>query len=230
MFVEHFHRGLAGPSPRQLQFPVDPLLCKLPPSDQAEFFNLVNVFAYSDDRNKRNMGMSTFVKHLVMIYSFVCRGDSYDSLRGVVCGIEFGLNSFLINTSRLKHLMFRSKSCMNGCFQKLGYTVCRPAHEITSLFAQILPAYGSHFITARHWCVRRVTEASTLCFIPNIKIEIAVFDTPPASPVPACEEKGGDEATPSESFPFDIQALLNRQAPVADIHRMKGELLPPLRC
>lgn len=218
---EPFPRG-APLKKSPVQFAVDPLLCKLPPSDQAEFFNLVNIFAFADDRNKRNMGMSTFVKHLVMIHSFVCRGDAYDALRGVVCGIEFGLNSFLINTSRLKKLMFRSKSCMNGCFQKLGYTVCRPAHEITGLFAQILPTCSSQLITARHWCVRRVTETSMLCFIPNIKIEIALPETssPPESPPPE----------PKTKFPFDIQDLLNHQAPVVAIHRMASELLPPLRC
>lgn len=151
----------------------DPILYKLPISNQIEYFHLVNMFAYADDRNKRNLGMTTFIKHLSMIHSFVCRGDSFDALRGMLCGIEFGLNSFLINTGRMKKLMYRSKSCMNGCFQKLGYNVCRPPHDILTLFSQILPGIPSHLLTARQWCVRRASENSQLSFIPNIKVEIA---------------------------------------------------------
>ncbi|KAK8884405.1 hypothetical protein M9Y10_043515 [Tritrichomonas musculus] len=151
----------------------DPLLYKLPISNQIEYFHLVNMFAYADDRNKRNLGMTTFIKHLSMIHAFVCRGDSYDALRGMLCGIEFGLNSFLINTGKMKKLMYRSKSCMNGCFQKLGYNVCRPPHDILTLFSQILPGIPSHLLTARQWCVRRASENSQLSFIPNIKVEIA---------------------------------------------------------
>lgn len=151
----------------------DPILYKLPVSNQIEYFHLVNMFAYADDRNKRNLGMTTFIKHLSMIHAFVCRGDSFDALRGMLCGIEFGLNSFLINTGRMKKLMYRSKSCMNGCFQKLGYNVCRPPHDILTLFSQILPGIPSHLLTARQWCVRRASENSQLSFIPNIKVEIA---------------------------------------------------------
>ncbi|OHT09153.1 hypothetical protein TRFO_22073 [Tritrichomonas foetus] len=180
MYVESYPPTLQR---RTVPFPTDPCLYKLPPTDQAEYLHLMSIFAYSDDRNKRNMGMSTFIKHLSMIHAFVCRGDAFDSLRGLICGIEFGLNTFLINTGRLKKLMYRSKSCMNGCFQKLGYNVCRPAHDISTLFAQIIPGYASHMLTARQWCVRRASENSQLCFIPNIKVEIAsTVQSPPESP------------------------------------------------
>ena len=313
MFVEHFSRSTqqVHNSPRAFSFPNDPLLCKLCPADQADFMHLMNLFAFSDDRNKRNLGMPTFIKHLSMIHSFVCRGDPYDALRGLVCGIEFGLSTFLINTSRLKKLMYRSKSCMNGCFQKLGYNVCRPAHDITSLFAQILPGFGAHMFTSRQWCVRKAGENSSLCFIPNIKIEIASSQTShPSSPIQPPHDdtiqniisshnsasnslimpgpKSRPQSLPSISnlpgiqnllgvppmqmgnmssrpqslpksilvpnnadavscnnscnsdnsckevedqkmFMFDIQTLLNHQAPHPNIHRMSCGSLPPLR-
>lgn len=172
----------------------DPMICKLPATDQAEYIHLMNLFAYSDDRNKRNLGMATFIKHLGMIHSFVCRGDSFDALRGMICGIEFGVNSFLINTSRLKKLMYRSKSCMNGCFQKLGYNVCKPSHDISTLFSQILPGVSSQFLTARQWCVRKAGENPKLSLIPNIKIEIV-----------------GSHQTPNQFY--DSSSTLNSSSP-----------------
>ena len=233
MFVESLPRGIPTARPRQIAIPVDPLLSKLPPVDQAEYIRLANMFAYCEDRNKRNMGMSTFVKHLSMIHAFICRGDAFDALRGVVCGIEFGCSSLLVNTSRLKRLMVRSKSCMNGCFQKLGYNVCRPAHEIATLFTQIMPGYGFHVFTARQWCVRKANEASSLCFLPNIKVEIAAPDNA-ASPYAASPTEGNAEPekdkSESPALLFDIRSLLNRQVPVADIQPKTCDSLPPLRC
>ncbi|OHT08393.1 hypothetical protein TRFO_23163 [Tritrichomonas foetus] len=204
MFFEHF--PTRGSTPRNIStsYQNDPLIYKLCPSDQAEYMHLLNMFAFSNDRNKRNLGMPTFIKHLSMIHAFVCRGDAYDSLRGLVCGIEFGFSTFLINTGRLKKLMYRSKSCMNGCFQKLGYSVCRPAHDITTLFAQILPGFGGHMFTSRQWCVRKAGENSALCFIPNIKIEIAATaekgSSIPSSPLLEGEENPESAQTQNNSL------------------------------
>jgi hypothetical protein len=233
MFVEHFSIGAMAPAARAVTFQMNPLLCKLSPSDQADYLNLVNLFAYSDDRNKRNLGMATFVKHLSMIHSFVVRGDRFDCLRGVVCGIEFGVSSFLINTSKLKKLMFRSKSCMNGCFQRLGYSVCRPAHDITTLFAQIMPGSGSHLFAARQWCVRKATDASSLCFIPNTKVELGSPSgvcSPPPSPLASSDEDRVDRSIDLKPSLFRIESLLNRQTGPSGIHRMTFEPLTPVAC
>jgi hypothetical protein len=210
-------------------FQINPLLYKLPIGDQAEFLQLVNNFAYSEDRNKRNLGMPTFVKHLTMVHSFVCRGDSFDALRGVVCGLEFGANSFLINISHLKRLMFRSKSCMNGCFQKLGYTVCRPAQDAAALLSQILPSCGPHIFTARHWSVRRAGPGTTLRFLPSTTIDLASaepLESEDSSPRPAART-APIEAT--KSFGYDIQSLLNHRHPDSDILRMSDVQVPPIR-
>jgi hypothetical protein len=199
-------------------FPVNPLVSRLCPADQVEYLRLVNAFASSEDRNKRNMGMSTFVKHLGMIHTFVCRGDSFDSLRGVVCGIEFGPGSVLINTRQLKKLMFRSKSCMNGCFQRLGYAACRPSRDVESLFAQILPGWGAQLFTSRQWCVRRAVDSHAVTFQPNVHCELAADGDPPA---------GGP--APNSAFIFNIRNLLNHPPPDADFRPICDSELPPLR-
>jgi hypothetical protein len=177
-------------------FQLSPLLSQLSLSDQAEFIHLVANFASSEDRNKRNLGLSTFVKHLGIIHSFVCRGDAQDALRGAVCGIEFGEHSFLINTRQLKKLMFRSKSCMNGCFQRLGYTVCRSARDLGTVFSRLFPLLSPQSFSSRQWCVRRAGESSVVSFSPNLNLEIASVEP----------------AEVSSAHPFDIGNLLNHPA------------------
>ena len=189
------------------------ILCRLTATDQVEYVSLLNFFAYTDDRYKRNLGMSTFIKHLNSIHDFVCKGDGNDSLRGLLCGIEFSSNSFLINTSRLKKLMFRSKSCMNGCFQKLGYIVCRPSQDISTLFSQILPGINPHWFSTRQWCVRKATEITTTHFTPNVNFEFVTQEA--TSPLPSITTltNGPGSFDLNHSNPcFAISDLLNRQA------------------
>jgi hypothetical protein len=167
------------------------------------------------------LGLPTFVKHLRLIHTFVCRGDSFDALRGVVCGIEFGPNSFLVNTRQLKKLMFRSKSCMNGCFQRLGYAVCRPTCDIATLLGKVLPGWGSHLFIARQWCVRKAVDPHSASFTPNLACEIAADGDELIAELPV----GRDADCP---FIFDIKNLLNHPAPGSDTQRMSAP--GPLAC
>jgi hypothetical protein len=168
------------------------------------------------------MGTSVFIKHLGMIHSFVCRGDSFDALRGFLCGIEFGHNSFLINTQRLKKVMFRSKSFINGCFQRIGYAVARPARDIPALFAQILIGSQSRDFASRQWCVRRAIGPQSPPFTPNVFGELAadgdVLDREIA------------QQGMTLPFVFDIRNLLNHPAPGSGTRRMPESPLPPLPC
>jgi hypothetical protein len=164
------------------------------------------------------MGLSTFIKHIKMIHAYVCRGDSMDALRGAVCGIEFAPNSILVNTRHLKHMMLRSKSCVNMCFQRMGYTACRSSPDISSIFTQILPACRPHVSLARQWCVRKALDSNTILFAPNIPFQIAVDgDATPVEPPP-------DAAAP---FPLDLKNLLNHPAPGAGLDPMPGLKLSP---
>jgi hypothetical protein len=161
--------------------------------------HLVRHFASSQDRNKRNLGLSTFVKHLGLIHSFVCRGDSSDALRGAICGIEFADHSFLINTRQLKKLMFRSKSCLNGCFQRLGYSACKPTRDLGRVFAQVFPQFSTQTFSSRQWCVRRAGESSSVSFSPPVAIESGILEM----------EKEAQEGEKEVFHPLDISSLLN---------------------
>ena len=141
--------------------------------DQTEYFNLQKTFLTSEDRNKRFLGLATFKSDLECVYQFVRKGDSLDIFRGFVCGIIFGSNFILVNTKRLKTIMNRSKSCVNGCLQRLGYVINRQQQDIPGFFSVILPGVNSIFCNSRQWCVRSSTTKTQCYFSPIVPVEIS---------------------------------------------------------
>lgn len=136
------------------QFASDPLVLQLPFPDQCEFLRLSAFFKFASDRNKRNMALSTFQKHLNLIRAYVSRGDYTDFDRGLACGIQFGQRYMLVNTKRLKLFMGRSKSCLNGCFHKCGYHVSRISSEDNQIISEFSRTYGRPLPQPRQWCIR----------------------------------------------------------------------------
>ncbi|OHT17522.1 hypothetical protein TRFO_02569 [Tritrichomonas foetus] len=182
--------------------PYDPFFNLLTASDQNQYLQLCQFFVVAEDRNKRNLGMPTFIKHLTMIHDFVNQGDNLDGIRGMLCGIHFGVNSFMINTAKLKSFMNRSKSCINGCFQKLGYNMVKPSRDITTLLTEIHPTGAPiHQASSRQWCVRRGTDQSPLCFVPSIEKKFAAPDIQ--------EDMSKKEKVPL--FYVDLESLLNHK-------------------
>lgn len=238
MFVEHFHNNnsLATTATPMYPLGLDTFASRMSYLDQAEFVQLMNYFAYADDRNKRNFGMSTFIKHLNMVHNFVVKGDSGDAYRGLVCGILFGNGFILVNTTRLKKLMYRSKSCVNGCFQRLGFTISRATQDIGGFFEQLVPQMA-HQLNTRQWCVRKAVEDIPLCFVPNIPIDFVqkfgfivpesykVSESAPLSPkeepIVTPQVQSRPESLPKkEDFIFDISHLLNHPSQPSSIPRM----------
>ncbi|OHS99486.1 hypothetical protein TRFO_08449 [Tritrichomonas foetus] len=145
----------------------------LPIEERAQYKMLIDSISNDVQRARRHSGLSEFVKHITLVHRFVSQGNSNDSLRGIVCGVEFGRGFILVNTDRLKKVLYRSKSCMNGCFQRLGYDVMRPSHDLVCLFTRLLPNVNPEFFAIRQWCVRLVTDQCTLCFLSNMPESIA---------------------------------------------------------
>ena len=136
------------------QFATDPLVLALTFPDQCEFLRLSAYFKFASERNKRNMAISTFQKHLKLIQNFVCRGDYMDFDRGLACGVQFGPKYMLVNTKRLKNFMGRSKSCLNGCFHKCGYGVARVSSDDNQIITEFSRRFGRPLPQPRQWCIR----------------------------------------------------------------------------
>jgi hypothetical protein len=190
---------------------LDPLFLTLPYQDRVEYTRLTQYFQFSDDRNKRNMGLKTFAKHIMLIYKFVAKGNSLDVIRGLLCGIEFGKESLLINTSRMKCLMSRSKSCVNGCFQKLGYNISKPTHDIQTLFTQISPNLDPSSFNSRHWCVRRITPTNNNEVFPsNFETDFADSSCSSSQISSTESEVMNQESAPIPPI-WSVEALLNKK-------------------
>lgn len=151
----------------------DVFVSRLPLQDQIEYLQLAKYFETSEERNRRYMGLSTFKAHLEKVYAFIHKGDALDIYRGFVSGIEFGHNFMLVNTKRLKMLMCRSKSCVNGCLQKLGYLICRQQQDISGFFSAVLPGISSVFCNSRQWCIRKPSPKVAVEFDSFLPQEIA---------------------------------------------------------
>jgi hypothetical protein len=186
------------------------LLKLLPVEERGQYQVMVNGIAEDIERTRKHSGVSEFVKHITQVHRFIRRGNPNDPLRGVVCGVEFGRGFILVNTDRLKKVLYRSKSCMNGCWQRLGYDVMRPSHDIVCLFTRLMPNVNPEFFAIRQWCVRLVREGSAVVFASNL----SDGDFFQSQPIP-CQIAPQKIELPmvdviGEGFNFlDIRSLLN---------------------
>jgi hypothetical protein len=198
------------------------ILRLLPPDERGQYQTLVEAISGDVQRAKKHSGLEEFVKHISLVHRFIARGNTNDALRGVVCGVEFGRGFILVNTDRLKRVLFRSKSCMNGCFQRLGYDVLRPSHDIVCLFKRLLPNVNPEFFAIRQWCVRLVGDGSAICFLSNLPDSVTssfevhripsqrfLMETPKTMPMPRPLPPVAVRMNRPELNLMDIRTLLN---------------------
>jgi hypothetical protein len=213
------------PAPFPDAAPSDPMFNELSQLDQLEYQRLSQFFALEERKNQRAFSLPAFIHHLSVIHRFVAQGNRDDVLRGIVCGIEFTQYALLVNIGKLKKLMRRSKSCMNGSFQKLGYHVVRPPSDLSSVLTQIFPKYTSASgLVGRQWCIRKLTHEAPVCFLPNLNVNL--LELAPTGhgqkevARPLVPELQDSTVGPnSDDFMDDVDQLLNRK----EVHR-------PIRC
>jgi hypothetical protein len=98
----------------------DPNLLKLLSLDERCHYDaMLSAIATDVQRAHRHSGIAEFVRHMSVVHGFIACGGVDDALPGVVSGVEFGRVFLLVNTDCLNRVLFRSKGCMNGCFQRL---------------------------------------------------------------------------------------------------------------
>lgn len=207
------------PQSPECKIPVAPaqnneILTLLTVEERHLYQNLIDSISTDVQRTRRHSGLNEFVKHITLVHNFVAKGKNTDALRGIICGVEFGRGFILVNTDRLKKVLFRSKSCMNGCFQRLGYDVMRPSHDIVCLFTRLLPNVNPEFFAIRQWCVRLVSDQCTICFRSHLPDSIASSFEAHRIPTQRMfleAEKQAKNQTDDKppTFFFDITALLN---------------------
>lgn len=190
------------------------LMSLLPEDDVHAYTNLQNHFQMVISTHKHS-GVSQFRKQLEAVHSYILRNHENQAIRAMLCGIFFGREYILVNTARFKDLLYRSKSGMNNCFQKLHYDVMRPSNDIITLFQKLLPRVSQDVCNVNQWCVRLATDQTTVRFAPTIPDSVACsfeIDRIPSQRTPLTTESTPTREKGSAPIAnlLDVASLLNK--------------------
>ena len=59
----------------------------LPLEERSQYQSLIDSISNDVQKTRRHSGLTEFVKHISLVHRFIARGNSNDSLRGIVCGV-----------------------------------------------------------------------------------------------------------------------------------------------
>jgi hypothetical protein len=114
---------------------------------------------------KKNKRMEFFSEVMAQIHFFCLRGDTSDWKRCLVCGILWTGNGVAINIRKLKLLLDKSKSSINGSLQRIGLKKLPKQKSNMNLMIRFFPLLESNFQELREWTVREFYDrAKMVCY------------------------------------------------------------------
>jgi hypothetical protein len=131
-----------------------PFLWKLCEADRFLYVCLKSTVSSNAAKSPRNLRLNTFSENLEAIKTFVCRNDKDDCLRGLICGIYWLPDGLAINIHRLRHLVPKCKSSINGSLQRLGFTVNLGRSECAQAITSLFPLLKEN-AELRKWTIRK---------------------------------------------------------------------------
>jgi hypothetical protein len=137
---------------------------------------------------------------LEAIKTFVCRNNKDDALRGMVCGIFWLPDGLAVNIHRLRQVVPKCKSSINGSLQKLGFTVNLGRSECAQTISGIFPVLKENTAELRKWTIRKRDETQKIespsSNPPREKFEISLEGLRKARPVTAGPDLPGLDLGP----------------------------------
>jgi hypothetical protein len=124
--------------------------------DQQRLLELHTALSAPETRFNRNRQVATLQDQLRAIHSFCVRVDQDDWKRMIACGIGI-LDRFTIalNPMRLGYLIGKSKSSVNGGFQKMRYAASIMNNDDAGRLQALLPCLKQWPAESRHWTIRK---------------------------------------------------------------------------
>jgi len=175
-----------------------PIAWQLSDTDMFLYVCLKSSVASSSAKCPRNLRLNTFSEALDAIKSFVCRSDKDDPIRGMVCGIYWLPDGLAVNIHRLRQLVPKCKSSINGSLQKLGFTVNLGRSDCAQAVTSLFPFLKDNNPELRKWTIRKRSNCQTV-------------ESPPASqPEPRFEislegiRRDRDDLMPAEAPQLDM--------------------------
>jgi hypothetical protein len=135
-------------------------------------------------KSLRNLRLDTFSDTLDAIKTFICRNDKDDPLRGMVCGIFWLADGLAVNIHRLRQLVPKCKSSINGSLQKLGFTVNLGRSECAQTITAVFPVLKENNAEIRKWTIRKREGAHNIECPPCERFEISLDGLRKPRPAP----------------------------------------------
>jgi hypothetical protein len=170
----------------------------LSPADQEGYQKLRALVSSESCRHNRHHRLDTFSEVLSSIRSFCEKGDADDGLRSLVCGVCHLSDSIAVNVRRLRLLVEKCKSSINGSFQRMG---CLPFLGKTAsldILAERMPQIRGNHAELREWSFRKIEVMTPQPYIHHCKpVPLIIPDTP----APYVLQYGASTEQRSEDWP-----------------------------
>lgn len=127
----------------------------LSPCDRYLYDSLRRTLGSRQCRNMRNRRVEQFSEVLASICMFCIRGDGDDWKRCLVCGVCLIPNGIAFNIKRLKLIVEKCKSSVNGSLQRLGLVAMQNHTDATTILLQTIPFLKQNANELREWTVRQ---------------------------------------------------------------------------
>jgi hypothetical protein len=157
--------------------------------DQREFLQLRGRFRDQSKGHPRDRRTVSFSQDLIMLLQFIERSPIGCEERSLLVGAAFAGPFICANTRRLKALIGRCKSSINGSFHQLGYYSVKA--KANDCLLSILPSLIKETALMRQWTVRCASEDSAFCFVTRYRRgpilpseELRIVSDPPKPVVP----------------------------------------------
>ncbi|OHT11156.1 hypothetical protein TRFO_01053 [Tritrichomonas foetus] len=129
--------------------------------DKEVYIGISKVLSAPTNRNKRNRRIDDFKEIVDALEIFIEKDEEEAWKRRLVCGICLLDNGIAVNIARLRKIIFKCKSSINGSLKGLGYgSVISRTSSCTELFEKI-PFLKSNTAELRQWTVRMRTHTQT---------------------------------------------------------------------
>ena len=129
--------------------------------DQLENMRLKETFSSSNTVNKKYKASMVFSTFINQLKSFVMKGDSFDRIRAIVCGIYWYKDMLFVNSKNLMLIVSKCRSSINNSIVGLGYELVPSLESPFNIFLKIFPEFSLNYKGARQWTIRKLISPNS---------------------------------------------------------------------
>jgi hypothetical protein len=171
---------------------IPPFFELLTPADQEGYEYLRSQVSSDGYRHHRHHRLDAFSTALSSIRSYCEKGDADDSLRSLVCGVCHLSDSIAVNVRRLRFLVEKCKSSINGSFQRMGYLPFVGKTASLDVLSDRIPQIRGNYTELREWSFRRLEVIPQQPFLSHYRGFSVIVTETPTFPMSSYRAPGDD--------------------------------------